>query len=91
MAPWRSLIAVLILGSLTILLTSGAQWPPIGALRVLHLIEQPRNPASTTTPGVDAGWWPTVQARIRQQECHVTWRDETYLPDVVAAHREPVS
>lgn len=36
-----------------------------------------------------ADWWTTVQKNIRQSEYHVTWQDQTYLPDPPAAYQAP--
>ena len=39
--------------------------------------------------GASTGWWSAVQEDIRRSEYHVTWQDQTYLPDLPAAYHAP--
>ena len=50
---------------------------------------QGKPPTGTANAGLDADWWPTVQENIRKAEYHVTWQEQTYLPDVSAAFQAP--
>jgi hypothetical protein len=50
---------------------------------------QSKPPTGTANASLDAGWWSTVQENIRRAEYHVTWQEETYLPDVPAAFQAP--
>jgi hypothetical protein len=37
--------------------------------------------ATTLPASVSADWWSAVQEDIRQAEYHITWQEQTYLPD----------
>ena len=41
------------------------------------------------SPDVPAGWWADVQHDIAATEYHVTWQEETGLPEVDAAWHAP--
>ena len=50
---------------------------------------QRKPPTGTANASLDADWWSTVQENIRKAEYHVTWQEQTYLPDVPAAFQAP--
>jgi len=39
--------------------------------------------------GVQADWWGQVQENIQKEEYHVTWQDDTVLPDVKGGWQAP--
>ena len=46
-------------------------------------------PLPTEVASEDTDWWSTVQENIRQSEYHVTWQEQTYLPDLPEAYQAP--
>jgi pimeloyl-ACP methyl ester carboxylesterase len=48
-------------------------------------------PADDLDPTVlqGSGWWSSVQKDIRQSEYHVSWQNQTHLPDLQAAYQAP--
>ena len=81
MEMWQALVGTLVLGSL-LALAGGASAPSAETPNRLR--------SSVDFSGDDhAGWWATVQESIGRSEYHVTWQEQAYLPDVLAAFQAP--
>jgi hypothetical protein len=94
MKAQRLFVSVLLVGLLMALAGSG-QRPARVAAKPAHPLARSNGDKArldatpATAPGVSADWWATVQETIRQSEYHVTWQEQTYLPDLPAAYQAP--
>ncbi len=86
---------IIILTSITVLFSAGLLWPTNvnetpSVAAVNTLISQSSSPESSLTPvGTDTTWVGNIQDNIRQEEYHITWQEETTLPNEQGAYQAP--